>query len=494
MINDLFSKNRPHIDWRRLFTSPLVLALIVTALGIVLGLQIGRGGQSRFIDLVTIAGGAVLLWIALSRPVWGLAFTLAALPILDLVQDLLPNLPLINSLSAALGAVTLVGFIIRARWDPQANYQIRLRRQYVWAALFIVWAVATNPGAAVLDGTRNWLWTLVQLALLLFLASVLLRTERDHKIVMVCFAITATLSAAAAILDSDANTPETLGGLAAGANTAARYFLIGFIFWIYLRQTTNRPELRLLFLAAAIITLAGVVATGSRTGFLLVFIVLIFMVFVGGRAGRFRFILPILIIAAMIALLLPQQYLSLLTSTSISLQERSDTVGLRFLLWEAGWRMFSDFPIQGIGIGQFQVQLAQYGADLLPPESLSLGTHNSYMAVLSETGLVGLVLFMGLQITSLVSLWRAYRTKQSTISAIAFSWLLVLMVFMLGGLTKHDHYEKMLWIAVGVGAGMLGYLRVEVAQKPAPKTGLLNVPYQNQLGKDEKTRFVDRRQ
>jgi O-antigen ligase len=466
MIDRRFSTNQHTINWQRVLTSPLFLAVIVTLLSILLGMRVARGGQNAFLNLVSYAVAAVLLLVALHRPVWGLAFTLAALPIIDPLVDLLPDLPVLTSLVAGLGAVTLSGFIIRARWDPKANYQIRLRPQYIWAALFIGWAIVTNPGAAVVDGTRNWLWTFIQLFLLLFLASVLLRTPRDHKIVMVSFAIAATLSAIFAVTTSQPEDPSTLGGLAGGANTAARYFLVGFVFWNYLQQEINKPILRLTCQVATIITIIGVAATESRTGLILVFIILLLMV-VSCRFNRgSRWFLPLLLITIILLAVLPTQYLELLTSSAYDLQEGTGTVGRRFGLWQAGWRMFMDFPVQGIGIGQFPLQLAQFGADLLPPDKLVLGAHNSFVAVLSETGLVGFILFLATMLSGLVSLWRTHHLDQFPISNLAFTWFLVLLVFFLGGLTKSDQIDKMMWAAVGVGAGMSGYLRSRSENAP----------------------------
>ena len=50
----------------------------------------------------------------------------------------------------------------------------------------------------------------------------------------------------------------------------------------------------------------------------------------------------------------------------------------------------------------------------------------------------------------------------SSLADIAF----LLLVFFLGGLTKSDQIDKMMWAAVGVGAGMSGYLRSRSENAP----------------------------
>jgi hypothetical protein len=65
--------------------------------------------------------------------------------------------------------------------------------------------------------------------------------------------------------------------------------------------------------------------------------------------------------------------------------------------------------------------------------------------------LVGLVIFVGLFITALRSLWSASRTPDPVISNLAWTWLIALVVLLLGGITKTDLANKMLWLTIGIG-------------------------------------------
>jgi peptidoglycan/LPS O-acetylase OafA/YrhL len=49
---------------------------------------------------------------------------------------------------------------------------------------------------------------------------------------------------------------------------------------------------------------------------------------------------------------------------------------------------------------------------------------------------------------ALWTLWKAMRRKNS-LSGLATTWLIVLVVMVVGGLSKHDQYEKLLWLGMG---------------------------------------------
>ena len=61
----------------------------------------------------------------------------------------------------------------------------------------------------------------------------------------------------------------------------------------------------------------------------------------------------------------------------------------RLALWLAGWQMFKDHPMLGVGPGNFAIsyQTKYYGSD---PNPAAWAPHNIYIQVLSEEGLLGM--------------------------------------------------------------------------------------------------------
>jgi O-antigen ligase len=133
-----------------------------------------------------------------------------------------------------------------------------------------------------------------------------------------------------------------------------------------------------------------------------------------------------------------------------AIQKGTDTIGLRYRLWEAGFRMFDENMIRGVGIGMYVENLISYGSDLLPYYRLRLGAHNMYIQVLAETGFIGITLFLSFLGSALLSFWRGFKSQKSDISPLVKTWLVVFIVLLLGGVTKHDHYDKLLWMSAGV--------------------------------------------
>jgi O-antigen ligase len=80
-----------------------------------------------------------------------------------------------------------------------------------------------------------------------------------------------------------------------------------------------------------------------------------------------------------------------------------------------------------------------------------------YIAVLSETGLVGLLLYISILGISLLNYWRASRQTNTVNAHLAYTWLVVLVVLLLGGITKHDHYDKLLWLVLGLSVTLDQY-------------------------------------
>jgi putative inorganic carbon (hco3(-)) transporter len=75
-----------------------------------------------------------------------------------------------------------------------------------------------------------------------------------------------------------------------------------------------------------------------------------------------------------------------------------DNVTARIYLWRFAWQQFETAPLSGVGIGNYRARLSKYlesnpQARQWYPEILE--PHNSYLKVLCELGLPGLVLFLG---------------------------------------------------------------------------------------------------
>lgn len=427
-----------------------LLTLLVSGLAVLGGGYIGIAGVlafRNFVQLGMVLAGGLLVFF---NPFAGLIAITALLPLSNLITEL----PFGSNLFLLLGGATVVGQLAHQRWRENSSQLPTLRLPHLLAVLFITWLFVSNPAAALLGGDRTWLLTFVQLGFLMGLTTLLVRTPQQQRWVLLAFALAAVFSAVYAIQDSPlfqegvALRQERTGGLT-GINTAARYFLVALPALNYLRLYTTRPVLRLLALAGMGTLVFGVLATGSRTGYLLLPFTGVILL-VNPRSGSgLRQVLALVLLFGGLLLVIPDGVWRVLGET-LALSD-AGSGEIRYYLWRAGLAMWQDHPLAGVGIGQYPVQLPLYGRGLLPPNRLEAGAHSIYVGLLAETGLIGLLLFLALAGSALYALFRAtYRPDEQ--APLAFTWLAMLLIMLLGGLTKHDQYDKLIWFLFGISA------------------------------------------
>jgi O-antigen ligase len=113
--------------------------------------------------------------------------------------------------------------------------------------------------------------------------------------------------------------------------------------------------------------------------------------------------------------------------------------------------MWQDHKISGVGIGMFPIELRNYPN---PKYAFlfrkGLVAHNMYISMLAETGIIGFILFIALIFSSLINLWKASRINDAEFKPVYTTWFIVFIVMLLGGLTKTDQVDKLLWLTMGV--------------------------------------------
>ena len=138
------------------------------------------------------------------------------------------------------------------------------------------------------------------------------------------------------------------------------------------------------------------------------------------------------------------------------------------------WKMFRDAPLLGVGYGQFQQAAKPYLADrstsLFLQDIRNEPNHNTFLAFLTEMGLVGFSLFMAMLIGWTIQAWRLWRNTQAP------DWVRQQGLVMLGMLTIYlsqalfsdlrfsPDAQNVTFILAGLTAG----LATKPAASPAP--------------------------
>ncbi len=147
------------------------------------------------------------------------------------------------------------------------------------------------------------------------------------------------------------------------------------------------------------------------------------------RSWRLPVVASCLLLAVPSAALLWDHLLVFKRDKSLSAEEAAESARLRPILAAVAWNMFRDRPLLGCGFGQYRVESLQYlsdrSTDLPLEKARPYVQHNALLALLAETGLVGMGLFataLGLWLRAAWRLWHERGRRWPIASAGCCFW------------------------------------------------------------------------
>jgi O-antigen ligase len=395
--------------------------------------------------------------ISFQKPFWGIAVIAFGLP----VELLIPSISFATSLYPIIGAATLCGYLLHVLLVK------RVRPVFTWThvlgALFVLWFSLSNPNAAFVLGNRVWFFTFIQLLVFMWLTTQLVNTREQEKRLLLAFAIASVVSALFAIpqvtYGMDSATSIRATGLTGHPNGAARIYVLAIVFLAYFVFSEKRRSWQYPSLIGLGILFAALAATVSRTGLLLLLTAGgSILVFPGHQLKRKKIeVLSSLLLGAL--LVVPSDYWRIAAGILPSIVTGTDSVGFRYMQWEAGFQMWRDHFLSGVGVGQFQTTIPFYGTQFTPFYGLGYVSHNFILALLAETGIIGALLFVGVFCATMLALIQAIGTTSIENKLPLYMWLTALIIILLGGSTADTHFDKMLWFLLGIkGIKIEGFL------------------------------------
>jgi exopolysaccharide production protein ExoQ len=328
-----------------------------------------------------------------------------------------------------------------------------------WAVLSTIWSISASAALGELS-------TLVQLFVIaVLIADVVIKDPSLVRPLLWTYSVSAAFTAALGILSFLAGNRVAGERVAAlpGQNAAAFAALLlpAFVFCAFELLRGRRPALSL---PLTLVSLGGIILSGTRGAWLSILAVLAFFVFPALELRRK--------VAA--AVLLPVVFgaVLLLPGTGSLIVERAATAGDtggagRTDIWSVGLVIFEHSPVIGVGYANFSTA---YTPQLVLEAGVGFDhgvyrpAHNIVISTSAELGIVGLVL-LGLFLVPLV-LRRGWGPEAQVIRAI-------LAAFMVDGLFV-DLFgnRKQVWLVIGLAAG-LAYLarRAEAADEWAEAVG-----------------------
>lgn len=465
-INDWIQPSRLHPNlllWLMVFG--IVFAVVITAAQ-------SLGDDASEIPLSIIASiGIILTVVILQHPFWGFVITIGAIPIFQLLPKFLEN----YSPLTFLGGITFGAYLFRyfTSSDPDILAS-RKRFEMIIAGTgaLVIWVFAIRPTDISLGSP---VMTFGQLLILVFLSKHLVKNPLQVELLMIAFGVSAAISAIlaandVAMLRASVGWEARSDGLVGGENEAARVFAVGLVLLYHLLRTRRMVLTQIGIGIGMAFLILGLISTGSRTGTLIAIIAgtLIFLnelFFLRRRAQRefdlsgvYTLALFGIILIVVFGFLNPSRIsASLENRFALSLEEN-----IRWEVWNVGIRVWQDYPIQGVGSGQF----IEYSQDYYVGRVYQLNLHNTYMTYLVETGLIGLGLFLSIAGAALYYYVRTIRRANEQLGRLTATWLITFALLLIGGLTKQDSDSKLQWLCIGMSLALKN-IQVEMSDLEA---------------------------
>jgi O-antigen ligase len=446
------------------------------------GLAAGLGATAALIGV--LAGRDPTLAILAA---FGIAFVLLA-PV-DLASGLvaftlLTFLSLAPGASVAISIVKLAGLALAVSWLARIATRERSEELF-WAAhpwmtwviaLFLLWVTlstiwAEQPADALTALSRYA--PNAALFLVVFTAIQSRKQVRALTAALVAGAVLAGLygivaqpsAAGYAAGPTSASGLNRLAGTIGDPNQLASVLVVGFTLSIALAASSLRSSgARLVYIAAASITLAGIFFTVSRGGLFALGAAMVATVLVA-RGRR----LPATMLALVVAVTAIGYFTVAVPAAGNRILEADGGSG-RTDIWEVGWRVVEDKPVTGVGAGNFQNASIHYL--LVEPGALQRDeyvvdephvAHNIYLGFLAELGIVGLCLFLVIVAGSLRTAGLAARSFARSgdrdLELVTRAVIVAILALLAADFFISDQYSKVLWLLLAFGPALLGVSR-----------------------------------
>ncbi len=218
---------------------------------------------------------------------------------------------------------------------------------------------------------------------------------------------------------------RTWGGLAGDPN----YYAVTVVMWVPLIVfwlTSQRPRWEKWFcIGCLMVTLVGFILAASRGGLLGLSGALIFLILNTRHKVRNFALVALLMIPIIFA---PGE--SAFNRLFHPSQGDEESSTFRLELWEAARNSFVEHPLFGVGMGHYRPVVVRQGVEVDLPFHVA---HNTYVGLIADLGLAGIIPFLGILISSFLNLRKVARRTKAR-----------------GQFLLHQ-------VAIGLQAGLLGY-------------------------------------
>lgn len=308
--------------------------------------------------------------------------------------------------------------------------------------LFILWNCASLFWSVDVVATQERMVTWIQLGLVVVLIWDLLDNKTLTIVAMQAYVLGAMFGACGIIYNYLGSSAFVYGRYSAAGQHSVNIGLIlalaiPMAWYLVLQKPQNSTMasvLRLLNIMYLPLACIGIALTGSRGAMIASFPAMLFIMSTLGSLPLWARLISILIgIGGAYTgyLLIPQASIDRLGTAYSELSGGGNLTG-RTEIWHDAYLRFLDNPILGVGSDAFAT-VSEH----------RLVAHNSFLSVLVETGIVGLLLFITLLTIALISAFKLPKLESSL-------WRTVLFIWFLGASALTYEHHKPTWLVLAL--------------------------------------------
>ena len=292
------------------------------------------------------------------------------------------------------------------------------------ASIFVLWSFITILWSINQGATLQRFITFIQLLAMVWLIWQLCETRKHILTIMQAFVLgsyvtlidmiitfTTSVGAVGRVVPTGFNANDIASPLGIGIAIAWYLFLKnqkGIMSWV-----------NMLFIPCA---LFGIILTGTRGGLIVAGISLLLIpltVFELNTRGRYIIVTFLILFAVLASIYLPSIYPRIEENVErmreIPEQITEGTMTGRTVIWEAGLRVYRENPI--IGVGALGYRYAVVGSTVMHPTRESYfsepkSSHNTFLSVLVDTGLIGFIIFITVLIIVVIPVFYLKSTER----------------------------------------------------------------------------------
>lgn len=396
------------------------------------------------------------LLIVYKNPYWGIIILVSSLPLLEAFPQFLS----ITSFQLFIGGLTFAIFLLK---NVTLKPSLYISFNFNLCLLLVIYIIVSNLRASILLGDRVWMLTYVQLLMLFWLTEQMFCDVNRIELLFLSFSGACVIASIIDIYNWTNNGfSEFLtfrSSSLQSSNEAARYYLLSSLILFHFLLKRDTLTWRILGTGLIATHVMAILITGSKTVLLLLPITIILLLIYITKTQdkqhmRFAYAVLCIIVLITVVLNMPSLYSKIIFPL---IENKSGTYGLRLTLIDAGIAMFKDHPLIGVGIGQYPDNLRYYGYQAGYHRAHNLTPHNTYIQMLSETGVIGFGIFIMLIVSSLIGLIKIIHRNdpsEKDVKSVSMLILIMCVLILIGAWSKTEGASKLLWLLLGLSSLM----------------------------------------